>query len=70
VRREQDPQHARRLLLFLTDKGRAAMAEAEPRVRELEKLLMSDFTEEEGEAFADYLRRARRALEAGHPVRS
>ena len=70
VRREQDPQHARRLLLFLTDKGRAAMAEAEPRVRELEKLLMSDFTEEEGEAFADYLRRARRTLEAGHPVRS
>jgi DNA-binding MarR family transcriptional regulator len=70
VRRERDPQHARRLLLFLTDKGRAAMAEAAPRVRELETLLMTDFTEEEGEAFADYLRRARRALEVGHPVRS
>lgn len=70
VRRERDPQHARRLLLFLTDKGRAAMAEAAPRVRELETLLMTDFTDEEGEAFADYLRRARRALEAGHPVRS
>lgn len=67
VRRERDPQHARRLLLYLTDRGRAAIAQAAPRVQELEALIMTDFTDEEGEAFADYLRRARHTLEAGHP---
>lgn len=70
VRRERDPSHARRLLLYLTDKGRAAVADAAPRVHELEALLMTGFTDEEGAAFADYLRRARHSLAAGHPVRS
>ena len=31
---------------------------------------MTDFTDEEGAAFADYLRRARHSLQSGTPVAS
>ncbi len=68
VRRERDPGHARRLLLYITDAGEEAIAQASPRVAELEELLMSGFTDDEGAAFADYLRRARHSLQAGTPV--
>jgi DNA-binding MarR family transcriptional regulator len=68
VRRERDPEHARRLLLYLTDTGAAAIAQARPRVDELEQLMMSEFTDEEGAAFADYLRRVRHALRSGTPA--
>ncbi len=70
VRRERDPGNARRLLLHLTDRGREAIAQAAPRVVELEQLLMSDFSETDRSAFADYLRRARRALESGDRSRA
>lgn len=73
VRRERDPGHARRMLLYLTDQGAAAIAEAAPRVVEMEELLLSGFSESDRVAFADYLRRARRALQDGEravePVR-
>lgn len=68
VRRERDPGHGRRLLLYITEKGQEAIAQATPRVAELEELLMTDFTDEEGNAFADYLRRARHSLQSGTPV--
>ena len=68
VRRERDPGHGRRLLLYITEKGQEAIAQATPRVAELEELLMTDFTDEEGAAFADYLRRARHSLQSGTPV--
>jgi len=64
VRRERDPDHARRLLLFLTDEGAAAVARTAPRLAELERLLTTGFAEEETAALADYLRRARRTLES------
>jgi DNA-binding MarR family transcriptional regulator len=68
VRRERDPEHARRLLLYLTDTGSAAIARARPHVVELERLILSDFTADEAAAFADYLRRARRSLHESAPV--
>ncbi|WP_156760061.1 MarR family winged helix-turn-helix transcriptional regulator [Microbacterium karelineae] len=70
VRRERDPAHARRLLLSLTDEGRAAIARAQPPVDALEELIRSSFSEKESAEFADYLRRVRHALAEGtpHPV--
>ena len=68
VRRERDPGHARRLLLYLTDTGSAAIARARPHVAELERLILSDFTADEAAAFAEYLRRARRSLHESAPV--
>ncbi|MFH8249331.1 MarR family winged helix-turn-helix transcriptional regulator [Microbacterium sp. B2969] len=65
VRRERDPLHARRLLLYLTDKGAAAISQARPGVAELERLITTGFTDEEGAAFADYLRRVRNTLTDG-----
>lgn len=65
VRRERDPLHARRLLLYLTDEGAAAIARAAPHVGALERRIATGFTEEEGAAFAEYLRRARHSLQAG-----
>lgn len=69
VRRERDPGNARRLLLHLTEQGEEAVARSRPRVDDLEELLMTDFSETESTAFADYLRRARRALQAGEHSR-
>ncbi|MRH28996.1 MarR family transcriptional regulator [Microbacterium sp. SYP-A9085] len=68
VRRERDPGHARRLLLYLTDTGSAAIARARPHVAELERLILSEFTADEAAAFAEYLRRARRSLHESAPV--
>lgn len=68
VRRDRDPQHARRLLLYLTDAGSAAIATAKPGVDELERLIMTGFTDDEGSAFADFLRRTRHSLRAGAPT--
>jgi DNA-binding MarR family transcriptional regulator len=69
VRRERDPQHGRRILLYLTESGADAVAGLAPRVDELEELLVSDLSEQERAQFAEYLRRCRNALgEAGHRV--
>lgn len=67
VRRESDPLHRRRILLFLTESGAEAVAGLTPRVEAIEDLLESDLSESEREQFGDYLRRARNALDlAGH----
>lgn len=69
VRRERDPQHGRRMLLFLTEEGSRAVARLAPRLQELEELFVSELSDVEREEFADYLRRCRRALhDAGHRV--
>ena len=69
VRRERDPGNARRLLLHLTERGEEAIAQSRPRVDQLEELLMTGFSDSESTAFADYLRRARRALQTGDRAR-
>lgn len=69
VRRERDPQHGRRILLSLTDKGVEVVAAASPRFDALEELFVSDLSAQEQDQFADYLRRCRNTLErAGHRV--
>jgi DNA-binding MarR family transcriptional regulator len=67
VRRERDPLHGRRILLYLTDRGADAIAGLAPQIGALEELLVSDLSERERVQFADYLRRCRNALDqAGH----
>lgn len=73
VRREADPAHARRMLLFLTPAGERRIAEMSPPIVELEQLLVSGLSDDEQSQFADLLRRCRQALDAaGHrtPVAS
>ncbi|KAA9157993.1 MarR family transcriptional regulator [Microbacterium lushaniae] len=66
VRREPDPQHRRRIRLFLTDAGVQAIDRLEPRVVELEQTLLTDLDEHERALFAEYLRRARHAMRDEH----
>lgn len=64
VRRERDPRHARRMLLHLTAEGERAVDELAPRVDAIEDLLLTGFAPPEREQFAEYLRRARHAIDA------
>lgn len=64
VRREQDPAHARRMLLFLTPEGERMIDELSPPIDELEELFLSELDDEERKRFADYLRRCRHALDS------
>lgn len=64
VRREQDPAHGRRILLFLTDAGAAKIDAVAPQVHELEELVVADLAADERAAFADYLRRAAHTMDA------
>lgn len=67
VRRELDPTHARRKLLFITEAGEEMIHRLSPPIRDLEELLVAELSPEEREQFADYLRRCRHALgAAGH----
>lgn len=64
VRREQDPKHGRRQLLFLTPAGEDAVVAVAPSVRALESDLVQELSPKERRQFADYLRRCRHALVA------
>jgi len=67
VRREPDPEHGRRMLLFLTEAGAAAIETLDPQVAGVEELMLADFDADERATFADLLRRARVSLdERGH----
>ncbi|HLS49275.1 MAG TPA: MarR family transcriptional regulator [Actinomycetaceae bacterium] len=69
VRREEDPEHRRRMLLYLTTAGAEAIAKLAPAIGELEEMLFVEFTPEERAELGNYLRRLRRALNgAGHRV--
>ena len=71
VRRESDPGHGRRMLLFLTERGDEVVARLSPEIETLEELLVSDLDEDERSRFADYLRRCRHAMhEAGSLIRA
>lgn len=70
LRREQDPEHARRMLLFLTPEGAKIAATLTPRVAEVDQLLLDGFTDAEIGQFQDYLRRARHSISARHHVSS
>jgi len=67
IRREQDPNHARRMLLHLTDAGADVLRRAEPEFNAFEDLIVSELTPEEQETFARLLRRVRKTIDAhGH----
>ncbi|KQV06086.1 MarR family winged helix-turn-helix transcriptional regulator [Leifsonia sp. Root112D2] len=69
VRRERDPEHGRRILLYLTESGSNAISTLNPQIDALEELLVSELSAKERAQFADYLRRCRHALgQAGHRV--
>lgn len=64
ITRSPDPHHRRRLLIDLTHEGRALLAKYDPQVKELESVMLADFTPEEAAVLRSFLRRARRALES------
>jgi len=62
LRREKDPTHARRMLLYLTDKGAEVAATLAPGVDQIEEIIVRGFTDEERDEFARLLRRARNSM--------
>lgn len=62
VRRERDPENARRFPLFLTPKGRRILESARGPVSELESRLLASIPPSERQQFADFLRSCRAAL--------
>ncbi|MEY4102726.1 MAG: hypothetical protein RIR88_860 [Actinomycetota bacterium] len=62
VRREQDPDHGRQILLFITDEGAKRTEAMSQDVRAFEDDMLRDLSEEEVEQFISYLRRCRAAL--------
>ncbi|MGM0928865.1 MAG: MarR family winged helix-turn-helix transcriptional regulator [Actinomycetota bacterium] len=59
VRREPDPGHGRRILLFLTERGLATVHSIAPQISQIEEELLVDLTAEERRQFLDHLRRTR-----------
>ena len=62
VSRVHDPDHGRRMLLYLTPKGSRAAAEIAPRIARLEESLLTDLSADERDVFGDFLRRCRHSL--------
>lgn len=65
VRRQADEQCRRCDWIVITDAGRAAYESWRGYCRQMEQQMLSGFTEEEREEFADYLGRAYRNLKGG-----
>jgi len=62
VRRERDPAHGRRQLLFLTPAGEQMVARISPDVAAIEEEMLADLSPGEREQLGDLLRRCRLAL--------
>ncbi len=60
--REQDPAHGRRLLISLTDKGRAFLDEHAAEIAAIEERMVSRLDQSERTALHDLLNRCRAAL--------
>ncbi len=67
VRREQDPEHGRRMLLHLTPLGVERLAEIAPNLQSVEELIVADLDDESRRDFARFLRSARHSLDAAGP---
>ncbi|GAA1805074.1 MarR family winged helix-turn-helix transcriptional regulator [Nesterenkonia flava] len=63
VQREQDPTHARRLLLHLTDEGAAALAAVEQPVTEAEAAVLAGLSDASRAQLASTLRTLRHNLQ-------
>jgi len=62
VRREQDPSHRRRWLLFLTERGERVVARLSPDIAAIEEEMLGGLSEAERRQLADLLDRCRRNL--------
>ena len=62
IRRERDPENGRRMLLFLTETGAAAIERLANPLAELEEQLVTGFTAAERAQFAELLRRSSHSL--------
>lgn len=62
IRREADPGHGRRILLFLTDRGVKTVQSIAPQISRIEEVLLADLTPKERRQFLDHLRRTRNAF--------
>ncbi|WP_330276133.1 MarR family transcriptional regulator [Lentzea sp. NBC_00516] len=60
--REQDPAHGRKLLISLTDKGRAFLDEHSAEIAAIEERMVSRLNKNERTALHDLLNRCRAAL--------
>ncbi|WP_205529081.1 MarR family winged helix-turn-helix transcriptional regulator [Microbacterium halotolerans] len=63
VRRETDPAHARRRLLFLTEAGARKLEEVDPHIAALEEHMVADLDDAERDQLVELLRRCRRTFE-------
>jgi DNA-binding MarR family transcriptional regulator len=70
IERRTDPDNRRRMLIALTDAGRAFLTQYDPRVAELEEQMLRDLDASERDSLRSALVTCRRALEApgGGPV--
>ncbi|WP_425460971.1 MarR family winged helix-turn-helix transcriptional regulator [Leekyejoonella antrihumi] len=62
IERRVDPDNRRRLLISLTDEGRAFLAEYDPRVAELEEEMLTGLDAGDRKAFRSYLGTGRHNL--------
>ena len=62
VARVQDPEHGRRILLYLTPRGARAIADLTPLIDALEGEMLDGFSDEERVLFSDFLRKSRHNL--------
>lgn len=64
IQRHADPAHRRRLMISLTDDGRAFLAAYAPRVAELEERMLSGLAPGDRDVFRGFLDSCRRSLAA------
>lgn len=67
VSRLRDPAHRRRMLISITPRSRALLADVDAAVRALEERMLGDLSRGERSALQDYLNRCRAALATTPP---
>lgn len=68
IRRESTTLNGRRIQLFLTPAGESLIEQIEPRIKELENLLVADLSPQEQKLFDDMLRRCRKSVNGSRNV--
>ncbi|MGW3786648.1 MarR family winged helix-turn-helix transcriptional regulator [Micromonospora chokoriensis] len=68
IERKLDPQDRRARRVVATDRGRAALAEAEQRVAHAEDHVLGGLPEDQRDAFRDFAARAAEAIHAAAPA--
>jgi DNA-binding MarR family transcriptional regulator len=68
IDREVDPDSRRRMIIRLTDRGRAFLAECDPLVEELEGRMLRELDRGQRDALRSYLNSCRRSLSSVEPA--